>query len=101
MNSYERNLRAILVPLLLVTDKEAEAWGREVASESLVSRKRLSPVSCRFPALQTTAHTTAALAGGHSHFMLASPWMFLTESSFVAINILLVLSSDNGHFLPQ
>lgn len=35
----ERDLKAMFIPLLLVTDKEVEAWGGEVASEGLSSRK--------------------------------------------------------------
>lgn len=43
----------------------------------------------------------AVLAGGTSPFVRASSCMFLIESPLVLINTLLVLSSDNGHFIPE
>lgn len=51
--------------------------------------------------LYFTSAGLAVLAGGTSPFVRASSCMFLIESPLVLINTLLVLSSDNGHFIPE
>lgn len=51
--------------------------------------------------LYFTSAGLAVLAGGTSPFVLASSCMFLIESPLVLINTLLVLSSDNGHFISE
>lgn len=89
-----------MVPAPLVTDKEVEAWGREVARESR-AQEVASHTSCRVPPLQTTVHPTAALTGGHSPLRACFSLDASGRVTFVLINTLLVSSSDNGHSPPK